>query len=126
MLSHLLDEFGHELYRGGDLLCIKVLVVDLDLVSVDRVLRELGGILKKLVKFCHKNKSQVRNRLAVVAHPSLHFFIFDDFDKIVRNQIEQRFSLQDINNGEHHPAHVCAGPADVIHQFDMANFFNDR
>ncbi len=46
MLSHLLDEFGHELFLGGDLLYVKVLVVDLNLVSVDIVLREGGKILK--------------------------------------------------------------------------------
>ncbi len=67
----------------------------------------------------------MRDRLIVVAHPSLQFFIFDDLDKLVRNLIEQRFSHWDVNNGDHHPAHVCAGPADVVHQFDMSNTFND-
>ncbi len=46
MLNHLLDEFGHELYHGGNLLYVEVLVVDLNLVSVDGVLREGSKILK--------------------------------------------------------------------------------
>ncbi len=62
MLSHLLDEFGHELDRGTDLLYVKVVVVDLDLVSVDGVLREGSKILKILVKCCHKNKRQCSGR----------------------------------------------------------------
>jgi hypothetical protein len=47
MLSHFLDEFGHEPYHSGDLLYIKILVIDLNLVSVDGVLREGSKILKK-------------------------------------------------------------------------------
>ncbi len=58
MLSHLLDEFGHELDRGANLLYVEVVVVDLDLVSVDGVLRDGNKILKILVKCCHKNKRQ--------------------------------------------------------------------
>ena len=114
MLGHLLEKFGYEFYRYGDLLDIEGVVVEFDLIRVDRILGEGGKKLEALMKFSHQNKWHVRDKVTVVAHPSLRFFIFNHLDELVRNLIEQRFGLRNIDDGKHNSTHVGAGPADVV------------
>jgi hypothetical protein len=68
----------------------------------------------------------VHDVVAVFAHPSFHLFILDQLDELPGDLVEKRLRLGDINDREHHPAHICAGHADVIHGFDASDSFNDR
>ena len=72
-------------------------------------------MLEKLMKFSHQNKWQVRDGIAVIAHPSLGFFIFDDFDELVRDLVEQGLGCRYVDNSKDDPAYICTGSADVIH-----------
>jgi hypothetical protein len=56
-------------------------------------LGEGGKMLETLMKFSHKNKWHVRDRVTIIAHPSLRFFIFDHLDEFKSDLIEQRFGL---------------------------------
>ena len=65
----------------------------INFVGVDRILGEGSKMLETLMKFSHQNKWHMRDRVTVVAHPSLRFFIFDHLDELVRDLIEQWFGL---------------------------------
>ena len=54
------------------------------------------------------------------------FLIFDDLDELVPNLIEQQLGLRCVRDGKDHSTHVGAGPADVVHRFDMSDSFDDR
>ena len=77
------------------------------------------------MKFSHQNKRQVRDGVTVVAHPSLRFFLFDDFDELVRNLVEQGLGRRYVNDGKDDSAYICTGPTDVIHCFNAPNSFDD-
>ena len=74
MLGHLLEKLRNKFDRCGNLIDVEGVIVGFDLVRVDRILREGGKMLEKLMKFSHQNKRQVRDGVAVVAHPSLRFY----------------------------------------------------
>ena len=89
MLDHLLEKLRNEFNCCGNLLDAEGVVVGFDLVRVDRILRERGKMLEKLMKFSHQNKRHVCDGVSVIAHPSLRFFIFNNFDELVRDLVEQ-------------------------------------
>jgi len=93
VLDHLLEKFRHEFHRRGDVLGVKSVVVEFDLVRVHRILGEGGKMLETLMNFSHKNKWHVRDRVTIIAHPSLRFFVFDHLDEFKSDLIEQRFGL---------------------------------
>ena len=53
------------------------------------------------------------------------FFIFDDFDELVRDLVEQGLGRRYVDDGKDDSAYICTGPADIIHRFNASNSFDD-
>jgi len=90
-------------------------------------------ILFVLIEFCEKearcmneNHWQVCNAVGVVAHPSFHFFIFDELDDLPSKLEQEVFAGCDIDHSELNTTDICASHRYLLHVVNLADPLDER